>query len=760
MAWEHSEGKDQVKTPWFKLLSKRLTIEDTVRQVLQHVKSSELNLETVPPPALLPGGIRVRTAASLISAGTEKMMIELAQKSMVGMARSRPDLVRQVVNKAKKEGWYNTFQAVMAKMERPMPLGYSAAGVVEAVGGEITTFKIGERVAVAGAGYASHAEVNAVPANLASAIPEGVSFEEAAYTTVASIALQGVRIARPELGDNVVVVGLGLIGLIAVQLLKANGCRVFGIDLDPSKVELGRRLGMDGGTASGGDEAVHAAEAFTKGRGADHTLITAATKSNGPVEMAGEITRRRGQVVVVGAVGMTIPRDAYYKKELELKISMSYGPGRYDPSYEEGGVDYPYDYVRWTEQRNMEAVLALMAEGRLDVHTLTTHRYPFDRALQAYELIQEGKEPYVGVLLEYDVEKPQEPVVRLREVATPHAPSGTLRVGFVGAGNYAARFLIPHLQKASDVELAGLATATGLNAQQKADKFGFAYCTTDVQALLNDEAIDAVFVGTRHSTHAEFAVRALEVGKHVFVEKPMVVSEEELADVRAAYEAANARRPTGLMVGLNRRFAPMVTEMKEALPSGPKQMLYRINSGLIPTTSWLHQPEEGGGMLVGEMCHFIDLMQFVCGERPTRVYAQALQLGNELVADHDNIALTITFSGGSVGTLGYSTVGDKAASKERLEVYGGGTVAVLDDFRRLELTQNGKRSRSKASNQDKGQAIQVAQTVEAFRTRGTAPIAFEELVVGMEVVFAARRSLVSGEAEEVAGRTAPVTVPA
>ena len=722
-----------------------------MKQVLQHVKSGELNLETVPPPASAPGGVRVRTAASLISAGTEKMMVELAQKSMVGMARSRPDLVRQVINKAKKEGWYNTFQAVMAKMERPMPLGYSAAGIVESVGSEVTVFETGERVAVAGAGYASHAEVNFVPSNLVAAIPEGVSFEEASYATVASIALQGVRITRPELGDNVVVLGLGLIGLITVQLLKANGCRVFGIDLDPAKVELGRRLGMDAGVATSQEDAHRAAEAFTRGRGADHTLITAATKSNDPIELAGELTRRRGQVIVVGAVGMDVPRDSYYKKELEVKISMSYGPGRYDPSYEEGGVDYPYDYVRWTEQRNMEAVLGLMAEGKLDVKTLTTHRFPFGEALQAYELIQKGGEPYVGIVLEYDVEKPQEPVLRLRTPASTHAPTDRLRVGFVGAGNYAARFLIPHLQKDSNAGLAGLVTATGLNARQKADKFNFDYCTTDVQVLLDDDAVDAVFIGTRHSTHAEFAVRALEAGKHVFVEKPMVVSEEELAAVREAYEAANARRPTGLMVGLNRRFAPMVASLKEALPDvGAKQMLYRVNSGPIPTTSWLHEPEEGGGMLVGEMCHFVDLMQFVCGERPVSVYARSLRLGNELIADHDNLSIIITFDGGSTGTLCYNTVGDKAASKERLEVYGDGTVAVLDDFRKLDITQNGKHRRSKASNQDKGQALQVTQTVEAFRTRGASPIPFEELVAGMQVVFAVRRSLTSMQVEEVA----------
>ncbi len=725
-----------------------------MQQIVQNVKSGETSLETVPPPALMPGGVRLRTAASLISAGTERMIIDLAQKGYLGKAQARPDLVRQVLTKAKKEGWLNTYHNVMSKLEKPLPLGYSAAGVVEAVSAGVEGFQVGDRVAVAGAGYANHAEVNVVPKNLVAAIPDGVSFEEASYSTVAAIALQGVRLAKPELGDNVAVVGLGLIGLIAVQLLKANGCRVIGLDLDADKVRLGLDLGMDAAVLPG-EDAEAAVERFTRGRGADHTVITAATKGNGPIELAGAVTRSRGQVVVVGAVGMDIPRDLYYKKELTTKVSMSYGPGRYDPSYEEGGVDYPYDFVRWTEQRNLEAVLDLMAQGKLDVTTLTTHRFPFDRALDAYDLIQNGGEPYVGIVLEYDVDRPQPDVIRLAP-STAHEPKTTLRTGFVGAGNYAALHLLPHLQKDERVAFAGLVTATGVNGRQKAEKFGFAFCTTEFDALLKESDVDAVFIATRHSTHADFTVRALEAGKHVFVEKPMVVTEDQLAAVAGAYRAANAQRPTGLMVGLNRRFAPMVTALREATNDGqPKQMLYRVNSGFLPTETWLHAEEEGGGMLVGEMCHFLDLMQFVCGETPVRVYAQSLTLPTERLADHDNVSLVVTFSGGSTGTLCYSTVGDKAAPKERLEVYGGGRVAVLDDFRRLEVTRGGRTTREKAANQDKGQAPQLAATVEGFLKRGQAPIPFEELVTGMQMVFAAKRSLATGRPVELAEVAVP-----
>jgi predicted dehydrogenase/threonine dehydrogenase-like Zn-dependent dehydrogenase len=685
--------------------------------------------------------VRVRTAASLISAGTEKSMINLGEKSMLGKAKARPDLVKKVLNKAQKEGWYKTFQSVMSKLDEPRPLGYSASGIVEDVGAKVTEFSVGDRVAIAGAGYANHAEVNVVPKNLVAPIPSGVSFEQAAYTTVASIGLQGIRLADPRLGDRVAVIGLGLIGLLTAQMLKANGCKVLGIDLDSDKVELGHTLGIDAGCVSTEEDVEAAAERFSNGRGCDQTLITAATSSNEPIEQAGAITRRKGEVVAVGAVGMDVPRDVYYDKELSLHVSMSYGPGRYDPSYEEGGVDYPFEYVRWTEQRNMEAVLGLLQEGKIDVDAITTHRFDFDEALNAYDLIQNEQEPYVGVVLNYDVEKEHPRVIR---TAAPSSSvqADVLRIGFIGAGNYASRFLIPHLTDLDTAELKGLVTATGISAERKAEKFGFNYCTTDADVLFDDDTIDAVFIATRHSTHAEFAKKALKAGKHVFVEKPMVVNEEELDTVVDAYERANEQRPTGVMVGLNRRFAPMTQSLRDAFAADTSlQMIYRVNSGAIPTDSWLHRPKEGGGMLIGEMVHFVDLMQHVCRTQPTKVYAQNVTVGSSRLADHDNVSLVVTFADGSTGTLCYNTVGDDAASKERIEVYGGGAVATLDDFRRLEITRDGSSNRTKAWNQDKGQESEMSETVEAFRTDGSGPIPFDELVAGMRAIFGARQSL-------------------
>ncbi|HEX3143238.1 MAG TPA: bi-domain-containing oxidoreductase [Pyrinomonadaceae bacterium] len=714
-------------------------------QVIQNVRNGQLEVKEVPPPALQSGGLLVRTAASVISAGTEKMIMDLAKKSLIGKARERPDIVRQVLQKARSQGFVNTFHNVMTKMDKPLPLGYSAAGVVESVGDGVTDIKIGDRVAIAGAGYASHAEMNFVPRNLTALIPENVSFEQAAYTTVSAIAMQGIRLAKPELSEIVVVSGLGLIGLIAIQILKANGCRVLGMDLSRDKVELGMRLGLHEGVVLGEDDPHRAVDRFSNGRGADLTLITAATSSNQPVELAGEITRRKGRIVVVGAVGLNIPRDVYYKKELELRISMSYGPGRYDRSYEEGGLDYPYDYVRWTEARNIESVLELMSRGALDVDSLTTHRLSIQKAPDAYQMIYGATEPYVGILLEYDLKRQQEPIVSVA-ATNSHKKSDRLGVGFVGAGNYSSVFLLPHLKSNPAVQLTGLTSATGLNARQKAEKFGFSYCATEIQPLLEDAMIDAIFIGTRHSTHAEFTTQALNAGKHVFVEKPLVVNEEQLDAVIDSYQKANAKKTTGLMVGLNRRFAPMIIKLKDALDSvSALQMIYRVNSGSIPTSTWLHEADEGGGMLVGEMCHFIDLMQFVCGQRPSTVYAQSLRANSQKVSDYDNLSIVISFDGGSVGTLCYNTVGNSAFPKEHLQVFGGGIAAVMDDFRSLEIVKGGRPTRVKAANQDKGQSREVSETIEAFRTRGEAPIPFAELVAGMRVIFGARQSLISGQ---------------
>jgi predicted dehydrogenase/threonine dehydrogenase-like Zn-dependent dehydrogenase len=717
-----------------------------MRQVVQNVRSGELELKEVPPPALLPGGVLVRTAASIISPGTEKMVLELGKKSLIGKARERPDLVRQIITRARTQGIAATVQGVMSKMDQALQLGYSAAGVIEAADGHLPDLKIGDRVAIAGAGYANHAEINFVPRNLAALIPDSVSFEQAAYATVAAIAMQGVRLARPELSEIAVVSGLGLIGLITVQLLKASGCRVLGLDVNKDKVDLACRVGLDEGVVLEVDDPHRVLDRFSGGRGADLTVITAATASNQPVELAGEITRRKGRVVVVGAVGMNVPRDIYYRKELELKISMSYGPGRYDRSYEEGGLDYPYDYVRWTERRNLESVLDLMARNRLDVNALTTHRFPLARAAEAYSMIYTAAETYAGVILEYDLSRPQEKLISVSAAPEPRKSARSLGVGFIGAGNYASVHLLPHLKSNQNVRLVGVASATGLNAKQKAERFGFGYCATELKPLLEDQSLDAIFIGSRHGTHAEFTIQALNAGKHVFVEKPMVVTEEQLDTVIAAYEKANAKRPTGLMVGLNRRFAPMVVRLREAFASaGALQMIYRVNSGNISTSTWLHEENEGGGMLIGEMCHFVDVMQYLCGEHPAKVYAQSLKVKSEKVTDGDNLSIVITFDGGSVGTLCYNTVGSSAFPKEHVEVFGGGSVGVIDDFRLLEIMKGGKPVRIKSANQDKGQKREVLETVDAFRTNGVAPIPFAELVSGMRVIFAARQSAILGQ---------------
>ncbi|HEU5236198.1 MAG TPA: bi-domain-containing oxidoreductase [Pyrinomonadaceae bacterium] len=723
-------------------------------QVVQNVGNGKLELVEVPAPVLLPGGVIVRTAASIISPGTEKMVMELARKSLIGKARERPDLVRQVISRARTQGVINTFQNVMAKMDKPLPLGYSAAGVVTEVSPGVTDLKVGDRVAIAGAGYASHAEINFIPRNLAAPLPEGVSFEEAAYSTVAAIAMQGVRLARPELSEVVVVSGLGLIGLIAVQLLKASGCRVLGIDFNKDKVETGLRLGLDEGVVLPHEDWQRAVDRFSKGRGADLTLITAATTSNQPIELAGEVTRRKGRIVVVGAVGLNIPRNVYYHKELEIKVSMSYGPGRYDRSYEEGGLDYPYDYVRWTEGRNIESVLDLISRKKLDVRSLTTHRFPLNKATEAYRVIEKGNESYVGIVLEYDLNKSQPATISVAS-AVQTKRVDRLGIGFIGAGNYSSVHLLPHLKKNAGVQLLGLVTATGLNARSKAEKFGFTYCTTDVKPVLDDPAIEALFIGTRHGTHADFTVQGLAAGKHVFVEKPMVVSEEQLDAVINAYSRANTNQPTALMVGLNRRFAPMVTKLKETFGSQePLQMIYRVNSGSIPTSTWLHEAEQGGGMLIGEMSHFVDLMQFICGERPRRVFAGALSLNSQKFVNQDNLSIVISFDGGSVGTLCYNTVGNGKIGKERLEVYGGGAVGILDDFRALEIARGARTTRTKSANQDKGQRREINETIDAF-CNGKSPIPFPELVATMKVIFAARQSVMTGEAVDLTELTSP-----
>jgi predicted dehydrogenase/threonine dehydrogenase-like Zn-dependent dehydrogenase len=720
-----------------------------MKQVLQNMKNGQMDLQQVPPPTVRSRGVLVCTQASVISAGTERMVVELAKKSLLEKARERPDLVKRVFDKFIKEGFASTYKTVSNKLSESIQLGYSAAGIVVESGSECVDFKPGDRVAMAGAGYANHAEYNYVPRNLVAKIPDGVSFEQAGYTTIASIAMQGVRLGEPTIGDTVVVLGLGLIGLIAVQLLSAAGCRVVGVDLDERKIAKAKELGADAAFGLAGAE--DAIRAYTNGHGCDLVVITAATKSNGPIELAGAIARRRGRVVVVGAVGMGVPRDPYYKKELDLKISMSYGPGRYDSFYEEEGNDYPFEFVRWTENRNMQSVLGLMQQGKLRVEDLTTHRFDFDKALDAYALLQ-TKSDYLGIVLDYQTLATAKPAKRIEFGPPISAPAlDKLGVGFVGAGGYASVHLLPHVQNSKLTRLRGIACATGGSARSKAVKFGFDYCTTDFNELINDKTIDTVFIATRHDTHCSFTTQALQAGKSVFVEKPLAMNRSELATIVAAYQEANQKAPVGLMVGTNRRFSKMVQAIKEFIPAGVLQMHYRINPGPLPKDAWFQDSRHGGGMLVSEMCHFVDVLRFLAGSSITRVFASNNRVGDPQVNDYDNLVMVLQFENGSLGTVSYNTIGAKDLPKEFLQVFGSGKAAILTDFRNLELVGAGGRKLS-ASDQDKGQPNQVASTIDAFKARKRDVIPADEMFEVMSAIFCVQESLATGKTVDLSSQ--------
>lgn len=715
-----------------------------MKQVLQYVRSGETAVAEVPEPAAKSGGVVVRNVASLISAGTEKMLIDFAGKSLLGKARERPDLVKQVMDKVRKDGLAPTVQTVWSRLDQPLPLGYSCAGVVEQVGRGAEEFAPGQAVACAGMGSASHAEAVFVPRNLVVPIPEGVDFGDAAYVTLGAIALQGVRVADARLGESVAVIGLGLLGQLAVQLLKAAGCRVIGVDLDPAKTALALEMGADAAVVRTDDVAA-AVQAFTGGVGADAVLIAAATESNDPMELAAEIARDRASVTVVGAVRMDVPRKPFYEKELDLRLSRSYGPGRYDPEYEERGRDYPIGYVRWTERRNMAEFLRLVAAGRVTPSRLTTHRFPIGDAVRAYEVITGGTgEAFAGVLLEY----PRAPGgVRTLPLRTAgHAKPGAVRMGFVGAGNFARAVLLPAFRRAEGVSLVGVSTATGMNARTTGDKFGFRYCTTDTAALLADPEIDAVAVTTRHDSHARFAAQALRAGKAVFLEKPLAIDEAGLAEVlEAAVETGEV-----LAVGFNRRFSPLAAAMRDAFAAGqPRAITYRINAGAIPASHWVHHPEEGGGRIIGEVCHFVDFCQFLTADVPEEVFAHAL--GGPEGGLHDTVTVSLRFAGGSVATIGYFATGDRSFAKERVEMFGGGVAAVLDDFRSLTVSRGGKQTRTRRMSQDKGFAEEVEAFVSAVRGGGAPPVPLASLAATTRTTFAIEESLRTGLPVRVGG---------
>jgi len=697
-----------------------------------------------PSPVLPPGYLRVRTAFSAVSAGTEGNKVVTGRKNLLGKARSRPDQVRQVVEMAKTLGLRDTLQKVRAKLQGAQPLGYSLAGEVVEIGGEVTGFQVGDHVACAGGGHANHADEVTVPVNLVAHVPQQVPLDAAAMTTLGSIALQGIRLAGPTLGEHAVVIGLGLIGQIAAQLLKAHGCRVLGADISTASIELAQRSGAaEHLVLLGRDSIDEAVSRFTRGRGADLVLICAATSSSEPVVTAGRISRQRGRVIVVGAVGMDLPRAQYYEKEIGFRVSCSYGPGRYDPDYEEGGRDYPYGFVRWTEGRNMEAVLDMQASGAIDLAGLVTHRFAFDRAPEAYRLISSRSEPFCGILLEYPAGQHTPATVRLRESGGGAGP-GRCGIGCVGAGSYAQSFLLPFFRKHPGVEMTAINTRTGLSAVDAGRRFGFRRAAATVREILDDPGTRAVIIATRHDRHGPDALAALQAGKHVFVEKPLCLREEQLREILAFYSDRTAASPAPvLQVGFNRRFSPAAVALQQHLGTapGPLVMQYDINAGFIPAEHWIQDPRQGGGRIIGEVCHFIDLMQFLCGADPVSVYAICVgDAAGRL--PQDNVQLSLKFADGSVGNISYHACGARSLPKERLAVSGGELSGVIDNFRDVHLYTPRRHVRRRRPG--KGQQQEVHAFVEAVGS-GAPAISIRSQLATTLATLRAVESLRAGE---------------
>lgn len=718
-----------------------------MKQVIQNFKTGDLSVAEVPLPALSRGFVLVRNHFSLISAGTERSTVCAARASLLGKARQRPDLVRQVLDSVRKDGFAETLKRVRTKLEALKELGYSSAGTVLASMDTQGRFKPGDRVACGGGGYASHAAIVTVPQNLVVRVPETVGLDAAAFTTLGAIAMQGVRQANPRLGEFVCVIGLGLLGQITAQILRANGCQVFGVDTSESMAALAVKISCHAARARSDAGLQSALSAFTGGHGFDAIIITAATQSTDPVELATEILRKKGVMVIVGAVPMNIPREPhFYKKELELKISCSYGPGRYDPVYEEDGQDYPYGYVRWTETRNMEALVKLLENRSVDVQPLVTHVFEIDQAEKAYDIVT-GKTPerHLGILLRYTEVSETPPV----EEATHVAPviGATPRIGFIGAGSFAQKFLIPFARKGGD--LVSVVTSRGITGKSVGEKFRFRSHSTAVGDVLGDPTTNTVFIATRHDTHAEFAAAALEAGKNVFVEKPLAIREDELAEILGV---ANERTDRRLMVGYNRRFSPLAREAKKVFQrvSGPLLINYRVNAGYLPKDHWA-QTEQGGGRILGEVCHFVDLMQFLTGSAPVGVYALSVAADNAQMPDHDNVVISLRFQNGSVGEITYLACGDKFLGKERIEIFGGEQSFIIDDFRLGEHCAG--RSRRTLKLLGKGHQEEVEAFLDAIREGRPSPIPLHSLALTSAATFAILDSLHTGLPQAVSLRT-------
>jgi predicted dehydrogenase/threonine dehydrogenase-like Zn-dependent dehydrogenase len=698
-----------------------------VKQILQSLKTGATEVANLPIPSTKRGQLLITTSYSLVSAGTERMLVEFGKAGWIEKARQQPDKVRMVLDKIKTDGLQPTLEAVFNKLNQPLPLGYCNVGRVTELGSGVAGFELGDRVISNG----KHAEVVSVPINLCAKVPDGVSDEEAAFTVLGAIALQGIRLVQPTLGETVVVTGLGLIGLITVQLLRANGCRVLGLDFDKEKLKLARQFGAEVVDLAAGQDPVKAAESYSRGRGVDAVIVTAATASSEPMHQAALMCRKRGRIVLVGVTGLELSRDDFFKKELTFQVSASYGPGRYDPNYEEKGQDYPVGFVRWTEQRNFEAVLDMIADGRLDVMPLISHRFNVEEAQNAYELVGSSSKS-LGILLQYPgIEVSQAArTVSLLPTSSPSESQtrtniGKIAVSFVGAGNYATAVLIPAFKEAG-AHMRSVASSVGVSGLHAARKFYFEETTTDTNRIFSDSNANAVVITTQHDSHSLFVLQALEARKHVFVEKPLCLTLAELAEVEVAYSKAcnQSTTPPILMVGFNRRFAPQIQKMKYLLRgvSGPKSFVMTVNAGAIPADHWTQNADAGGGRIIGETCHFIDLLRFMAGS-PIESWSKATM---DAPTD-DTVTISLNFVDGSIGTIHYFANGSKAFPKERLEVFAAGRVLQLDNYRELKGFGWPGFKKMNLWRQDKGQKACAKSFVDAILTGAQAPIAIDEV---------------------------------
>lgn len=696
-----------------------------MKQVVQNMASGETSLVNAPAPAVRSGTLKINTTNTLISAGTERMLVGFGRANWLEKARQQPDKVRMVLQKVQTDGLATTVEAVRSKLAQPLPLGYCNVGVVGAVGSDVSGFKPGDRVVSNG----PHADIVIVPKNLCALIPDSVTDEAASFTVLASIGLQGIRLAQPTLGETFVVTGVGLIGLMTVQLLRAQGCRVLAIDFDEQKLALARSYGAETCNPGKGEDVVSAGMTFSRGRGVDGVIITASTKSSDPVTQAAHMCRKRGRIVLVGVTGLELSRADFYEKELTFQVSCSYGPGRYDPSYEDQGNDFPIGFVRWTEQRNFEAVLDMLASGQLEVDSLISHRVAFEDAADAYQTLTTDSSA-LGIILQYtsaEAERNIKEVVLAPSAVASFDPVKPV-VGFIGAGNYASRMLIPAF-KAAGAQFHTIVTAGGINGVIHGSKAGFAQASTDISAMLGESSINTVAIVTRHDSHARFVAQALEAGKHVFVEKPLAIETRDLVTVEEAYrKAVEQGLKPHLMVGFNRRFSPQVQKMKKLLAAvkEPKSFIMTMNAGAIPANHWTQDPSVGGGRIIGEACHFIDLMRFLAGSKIVSIQARRMGDTPAVAITEDKAAITLGFEDGSFGTILYLANGASSFPKERVEVFAAGRVLQLDNFRKLKGFGWPGFSKLNLWKQNKGQSECAAAFLAAVQNGAVTPITSDE----------------------------------